>query len=406
MRVEEVRDFDELAQVDSDKWRQIADSSTVATIFQTWEWTSTWWRHFGKGKRLWALRFVENGETVGYCALFFPARPMLVRTARFVGTGVSDYLDLIAAPGREGAVAEAFRAYLAENRGRWDWIDLRQVRPDSAAERLVGAAEAVQVAPWQKGTCMYLPLAPSWPTFQKSLTKMMRENIKRYTRQVEKQHGEFRLANAETLRGDLDQLFELHTRRWNGEGAPGMLHTAAIRDFHQDVARALLTAGMLRLHVLSLDGRPRSIIYNFQKRAVCYYYLSGFDPSLSKLSLGLVMLGHAMRHAIEADHAEEFDLMCGDEPYKSRWSAQVRLTRRLSMTHPGMRSAAPAHAVQMMEELLFQGIRRAGIRPRRLAHRLRTSISPTAWFGRRPLGPQTEEAAVDRATWKTGPEAT
>ena len=120
MNIAEIGSFAERAHDHADGWRRIVAASTVATIFQTWKRTSAWWRRFGRGRRLWALCFVDNGETVGYPALFLPARPALVRTARFVGTGISDCPDPIAAPGREGAVAEAFCTHLMETRRRWD----------------------------------------------------------------------------------------------------------------------------------------------------------------------------------------------------------------------------------------------------------------------------------------------
>jgi CelD/BcsL family acetyltransferase involved in cellulose biosynthesis len=387
LNIKEISSFDELAQADADSWRRIAASSTAATIFQTWEWTNAWWRHFGKGKRLWALRFVDDGETVGYSALFLAARPALVRTARFVGTGVSDSLDLIAAPGTEDAVAEAFRAYLQENRSCWDWIDLKEVRPGSVAERLVGASKGVRVEPWQKGVSPYTPLPSSWATYQTRLSKKLRERIRHYIRTVERKHNvEYRVANAETLEADLEDLFELHQRRWNQQRAPGALQSGQIRQFHRDVARALLEAGKLRLHLLCLEGKARAINYCFQKGAVLYGYQSGYDPEFARLGLGTLLLAHLIRYAIEVDYVEEFDLLQGGEAWKYRWGAVDRLTMRLSLTHSGLRSAAPAYAIRS----LLAGIRRAELRPRRLAHQIRTLLSPTDWIRSRAVAAQRE----------------
>jgi hypothetical protein len=76
-------------------------------------------------------------------------------------------LDLIAAPGSEDAVAEAFRAYHKENRRQWDWIDLQQVRPGSVAERLIGRSQVIRVEPWQMELTAYLTLAESWEALSK-----------------------------------------------------------------------------------------------------------------------------------------------------------------------------------------------------------------------------------------------
>jgi CelD/BcsL family acetyltransferase involved in cellulose biosynthesis len=114
--VQEISSFEALAGQAAD-WTRIADNSPHATVFQTWEWTRAWWRHQGAGKRLWALVFRENGIVVGFAALFLPLLPTPLRTVRFVGNGGSDYLDILAAPGFETSVADAFHTFLWERRG-------------------------------------------------------------------------------------------------------------------------------------------------------------------------------------------------------------------------------------------------------------------------------------------------
>lgn len=336
MDVQEIVDFEALTGRHGEAWRRIAAESPVATVFQTWEWTAAWWRHHRRGKRLWALAFMENGMPVGYGALFLPAGPAPLRTARFVGTGGSDYLDLIAAPGREAAVAAAFREYLGTHRRRWDWADLQQLRPGAVA--LAGSdVSTVSADAWQGETCPYLPLAPTWEAFRQTLGKKLRQNVGYYARALEKQYlVEYRMATPETLEADLDDFFELHQRRWNRRWLPGAFASRHARTFHTETARSLLASGMLRLHLLSLDGEVQAALYCFQKGATCYYYLGGFEPSLAKLSLGTVLTAHAMRYAIEADHAEEFDFLRGNEGYKYRWGARDRFNTRLSLTRPGV----------------------------------------------------------------------
>jgi CelD/BcsL family acetyltransferase involved in cellulose biosynthesis len=329
----ETTDFPTLSERYGDEWRRIAAQSPAATVFQSWEWNASWWRHNRGGKRLWAQVYTENGAVVGFSALYLPPVGLPLRTARFVGTGGSDYLDLVAAPGYEARIAATFRSFLRES-PRWDWCDLQQVRPGAAAEGLPGAAV------WQGETCPYLPLAESWDGFRKSLGKKLRSNIGYYERSLEKQFTvEYRLATRETLDSDLAAFFELHQKRWNRRWLPGAFASRAARAFHADAARSLLDAGMLRLHTLTLDGVTRAALYCFQKGSRCYYYLGGFEPEMARLSLGTVLTARAIRHAIEQDGAAEFDFLRGDEGYKYKWGAQDRYNLRLSITRPGVRSA-------------------------------------------------------------------
>jgi CelD/BcsL family acetyltransferase involved in cellulose biosynthesis len=340
--VREILQFDQLSEEHAASWRRVAAASPAATVFQTWEWTETWWKYHGRGRRLWALHFVADGESIGFAALYLSAAPTPLRVARFVGTGGSDYLDVIAMPGHEDGVATAFREYLGENKRRWDWIDLQQVRPEAVALRTSAdegrSAGGADVARWIGETCPFLPLAPTWDTFRKTLGKKLRQNVGYYARALEKQYAvEYRLATPETLSADLDDFFELHQRRWNQRWLPGAFASRRARAFHADVAAALLKADMLRLHLLSLDGETRAAIYCFQKGGSCTYYLGGFEPSLARLSLGTVLTAHAMRVAIDTDRAGEFDFLRGNEGYKYRWGALDRFNCRLSLTHPGVR---------------------------------------------------------------------
>lgn len=344
MDVREITRFAELEERHAEDWRRIAAASETATIFQTWEWIRAWWTHHGRGKRLWALAFLEEGAPVGFAALFLSAVPAApLRVARFVGTGGSDYLDIIALPGREQAVAAAFYEYLGERRGRWDWADLQQVRPGAAVS--AAAAEPspkarIRVRTWQGETCPYLPLPADWETFRKGLGKKLRQNIGYYERTLDKLYEmEMRLTTPETLEEDLDDFFDLHQRRWNKRWLPGAFASRRARAFHEDAARRLLAAGMLRLHMLSLDGEAQGALYCFQKGSRCYYYLGGFEPDLARYSIGTVLTARAIRHSIEADGATEFDFLRGDEPYKYRWGALDRHNVRLSVTHFGLRPA-------------------------------------------------------------------
>jgi CelD/BcsL family acetyltransferase involved in cellulose biosynthesis len=354
--------FDDFAAAHGDDWRRIAGASEAATVFQTWEWTAAWWRHYGRGRRFWGAVFSDDtGATVGCAALTLPPAGAPLRTALFAGTGGSDYLDIVAAPGREEAVAAAFWAHLAEKRRRWDWADLQQVRPRAVLLLACPpAGSGLTAEEWQGETCPYIGLPDTWEAFRKGLSKRLRQNVGYYERALEKQFGavEYRLATAETLEADLAAFFDLHQRRWRLRWMPGAFASEQARAFHTDVARRLLESDRLRLHTLALEGKVRAALYCFQKGARCYYYLGGFDPELARLSAGTVLTARAIRHAIEADGAAEFDLLRGDEGYKYKWGAQDRFNRRVSVTRAGvLRPAllAAAGRASLRAEKAFKG---------------------------------------------------
>src|SRR5215813_44674 len=70
-----------------------------ASLFQTWEWQWSWWRHFGRG-RLCLLTARRSGLLAGIAPLMLGRYFGLpLRRLQFIGTLGTDYLDLILARG-------------------------------------------------------------------------------------------------------------------------------------------------------------------------------------------------------------------------------------------------------------------------------------------------------------------
>jgi len=96
----------------------------------------------------------------------------------------------------------------------------------------------------------------------------------------------------ENLSAMLSDLFRLHQARWNGRGV-----LQGLEAFHDEVARGFLHAGMLRMFALRLDARTVAVLYAFARRERTWFYLSGFDPELEKLSPGVLAVGTAIERA-------------------------------------------------------------------------------------------------------------
>lgn len=304
--------------------RRIVDCSPRATAFQTWEWNAAWWRHRGgRGRRFLALQFAHNQESVGYALLW---RDPLTRELQPLGEGDADYLDIIAHPDHERGVAQALLEWLA-GEGRQYLLDVRQARPGGvlathlpeAQVNVAGATVALIVGE----ACPASVLPATWEEYTKSLGKKRRANIGYYERNLRKHFQEvvFAVSDTQTIAEDTEAFFALHQRRWNARWLPGAFAHASVRRFHYDMAQSLLAGGFLRLHTLTLDGRTEATLYCFHKGDTTYYYLGGFEPELARFSIGSVLTARAIRHAIEVDHAKNFDFLRGNESYKYAWGA-------------------------------------------------------------------------------------
>ena len=100
-----------------------------------------------------------------------------------------------------------------------------------------------------------------------------------------------------------------------------------VQRFHRHVARAMLDAGALRMYAMRSGERVVAVFYGFADATTVYYYLSGYDPDLEKLSPGTLIVAHAIECA-RRDGATAFDFLRGAEDYKYSWGAKNRMNRR------------------------------------------------------------------------------
>src|SRR5207249_1672355 len=87
------------------------------------------------------------------------------------------------------------------------------------------------------------------------------------------------------------------------------------------------------LETLGAAHRATAVTYVFADHNRFYFYQHGFDEGYSQHSVGLVLMGLTIQAAIE-EGAFEFDMLWGNEPYKSLWAREERGLRQLHMFPP------------------------------------------------------------------------
>ena len=199
--------------------------------------------------------------------------------------------------------------------------DLQQLRPSSTMLTCAlpdGWSDSVG----DHDVCLALSLT------ELDLSTHFRKKI-RYYRRALARLGEVRVESATAANLDelLDALFALHAARWQQRGLPGVLADGAVQQFTRDVARRMLAAGALRMYAARVGERIAAVFYGFALGDTVYYYLGGYDPALEKLSIGTLIVAHAVDEAVR-DGAATFDFLRGAEEYKYAWGAKDRMNRR------------------------------------------------------------------------------
>jgi CelD/BcsL family acetyltransferase involved in cellulose biosynthesis len=248
----------------------------------------------------------DDGEAVALVALELRGLTPL-RVARFAGHGAADLLGPVCAAGR-GHGAKALELV----RGNFDLL---------IAERLPGSGWPAVL----RGRSVQREASPvvavpegGWEEYLAGRSSNLRSQLRRKERRLLEKGLTYRLSREpDRLSEDMEALVRLHGQRW-GQRATQALGPARAA-FHQEFAGIALERGWLRLWLAEIDGRTVAAWYGFRYGGAEWYYQSGRDPAFERHSLGLVLLAHTIREAMN-DGAREYKLLRGAESYKDRFA--------------------------------------------------------------------------------------
>ncbi len=323
-------------------WNATLQGCGIDSVFLTHEWLSTYWEHFGHRRKLRIFAAEQAGQPIAFAPLMLShSRATRLRRMELLGAGIHDYADFVVPQGSPSSALNALWQAIGEHADHWDVMRLAQVAADSPVTERVTADEDFRIIATDGETCPTLTLPPTWRDYLSLVGKNMRSNLSRYPKRLASSFDvEYHLVTSpDTLDRTLTALFDLHTRRWRKRRLPGVLFSPRRQAFHRDLCRRLLEADRLRLFALRLDGREVAVLLNYFYGGKYFFFIGGFDPDYSRWSVGTVLFGHAIQHAIE-ERAREFDFLRGEEEYKYRLGAQNRHYRTLKVVKPHWRSSS------------------------------------------------------------------
>ena len=388
-------------------WHALNESARAGCLFLSYEWLDPWWQSFGMnrpGRELRVIAVNDGDKLIGLWPLFVEdVKPggVPVKRLAYLGDGATgcDYLDILAAPGREQEVLEACLQKVGEL--EWDLLALDGMwresptalqlaqrfpseRPIAAGSAGLGGAVAQVVRDGRiRYVCPNFALTGTYDQYLQGLGR--RENLKRREKWLNRQPG----TSIECARSVADaqiateRFFELHDARWAEDGGSDGLADDRFHAFHRAATGHLAERGWLRMYTLFAARRPVASVYGVVHRGKFLYYQSGYDPAWGNKSVGLVLLARTVSDAY-AESLSEFDFLRGNEGYKAQWARGERWTIELRLWR-GPRGRA-AKAAAGASKLALDAVKRAlpmnlidGVRKaRRLARRGELDLASAA----------------------------
>ncbi len=343
--------------------------------FRSYDWLTTWWRHYGQPAghdrlclHVLAVRDAALGDDawIGIAPWYAERTRTRGTVLRALGGGevCSDHLGVVCDSQQARPIATALADHLAQAD---DWQRLELDAVDSCdpvvsclAEELRNRDCETRLLP--DGNCWAIDLPRTWEEFLALQSKSHRKQLRRAAERVlltDRAVWQL-IESADEFQVAWPVFVDLHQRRRQSLGEPGCFASPAFTNFHREIAQKLLADGRLRLSWLNLDGAPVAAEYHFAGPTSTFAYQGGVDPERLDEEPGRLSQIAAIQHAIAEGH-QTFDFLRGDEPYKAHWRAQPHATYKLTALAPSHRSNWLAQTADWADSMA--SALKAGLRP-------------------------------------------
>jgi hypothetical protein len=297
-------------QEHAEKWRALYFRCHHASPFISYDWYASLSEYIIRYEPM-VLSFWHENHAVGMFAVRCDGG--ILRAIQ--DDRVTDNIDILIEPGFENEVINALAAYIIEHDLH---VDIAPIEPTSVlARQLPLVLDGCSVT--DHDICPYCMLPDTWDEYLAGLKGKHRHELRRKMKRAEAL--ELRRASPDKI----GIFFDLMSCSALDKAS---FLTDDIRSFITRIATAFARDNRLRLQYAWLDNTPVAALLSFIQRDRVYLYNSGYDPSFTYLSPGIVAIALDIKQAID-DQMKSYDFLRGKEPYKLRFSPLLRSTKRL-----------------------------------------------------------------------------
>lgn len=320
--------FDE-PELNASAWNDLVWRSDTSTIFQTYEWMTSWWKVFGGGRELLLIAVFYQDRLIGLAPLMQEFVDGTPATLAFIGEGNADYCDFLLTEPRLPAL-QWILITLADRRDSWHEVRLNNLPGHSfTAKHLAELCAEIDLFSLTRARieCPALVFGDA-ATAAKSIQR--RQSLKRPLHYFRSQGQiEFiELTTQDQVLAQLEPFFEQHTARWRGSTTSSLFMNTRNREFYRELVARLFPTGWLVFSMVTLNGQALAYHFGFDYGHRYYWYKPSYNTDFSKHSPGSLLLRFLLLRAVERQ-CVEFDFTIGNEAFKHRYSNTMR--RNLSV---------------------------------------------------------------------------
>ncbi|KOX29731.1 glycosyl transferase family 1 [Streptomyces sp. NRRL F-4707] len=325
------------------EWDRLYGRCAAATPFQSHAWLHSWWRSYGPPGRLRVVLARVGRELVAAAPLMLVRRPVPALVP--LGGAISDYGDVLLDDGRGPDAATALAAGLAAA-ARTALVDLREVRPGAAAERVYACWRGPRRR-LADSLCLELPALPLDELVARLPSAKARQRVRAQLRRLDALGVKSRPVLPDEADTAVRRLLELHRLQWRGRQVTGEHLRPRFREHLVRAAGPMVRSGDAVVTEFRMDDEVVAVDMTLLSRGLAGGYLYGAHPLLRERKADVaVMLLDACAGYARAPGRSTLSLLRGDEPYKHRWRPDPVPNQRLLLAR---RRTAPLLAAALCD---------------------------------------------------------
>jgi CelD/BcsL family acetyltransferase involved in cellulose biosynthesis len=340
------------------------------SAFQSFEWQRTWWECFGEDRQEMDLHIIvlrSGTRTVGIAPFYVECIRLTplwsLRRLAFVGSGVSDYLDVLVTPGYEEAIVGLVSRLITDGSIRLDMIHLEDIPERSPIHLPLFRALSESSFKGRKFIAEYCPRTSLQESWERTLASFPSHRRKRILYQRHSIPRHFPIAYERPSNGsysdrDFDEFVRIHQDQWKNMGRTGVFADERAVTFHRKIARLFADRGWLFLTFLKINGRRVAANYGFKVKEELCTYLNGMLhlTEVAKYSPGRVLHGFTIEDGIRHG-ASVYDFLRGTERYKYSFNAVGLPNWTILMYNPDTFKAEWKFRIHLLQ----RSLRRRGV---------------------------------------------
>lgn len=359
--VEQIRSEREVSHLQAE-WNRLSEDAEFPNVFMTYDWFRIWNDHLSardpRGQRspnILALR--KGGAVVGIspltrrvCSCFGVA----ARKIEFV-TSHADYNDFVLGDDPAGQIEAVMRS-LAETSDQWDLVDLRDLRTNGEIIRLIEEAlsrtKLYHRILSEKDRCHYLRVNGGSAAVVKKFSGHFRKRLRNQMNRATAEGLRIRIIEGPEQEPRLmEKLISLDHKKHLQRTSPPFI------GMHARVFQALFDnlgpRGWLYVALVEKSNQPIAFQLGFRCGKRLWAYSQAYDHDFARLSPGkllfLAILDYCFSHGFE-----EFDLLRGEEVFKSIWSDGYHRSSRLLIWNSRWSSRVAKFAHHNLPRAIYQ----------------------------------------------------